>query len=115
VGGGATRRPLRRTDLLPVVRRRAPPRPPAPPPPPPPFIPFLFPQKTVLSCTTGGISLKSRHPSKWHTVTAREQGLPLTKDTLRLRREKEELENQICDVEDAIKLFSRPKVYVQDS
>lgn len=49
-----------------------------------------------------------------HIVACPAQRLPITKDTLRLRREREDLENQICDVEDAIKLFSRPKVYVRE-
>lgn len=41
------------------------------------------------------------------------RSLPIHRDTIRFRRQKEDLENQICDAEAAIKLFSRPRVYVK--
>ena len=39
--------------------------------------------------------------------------LPIRTDTLRLRTVKQELENQLAEIEEAIKIFSRPKVFVK--
>ena len=39
--------------------------------------------------------------------------MPIRSDTLRLRTKKEELERKIAEVEEAIKIFSRPKVFVK--
>lgn len=39
--------------------------------------------------------------------------LPVRSDTLRLRSAKEEIESRLAEVEEAIKIFSRPKVFVK--
>lgn len=39
--------------------------------------------------------------------------LPVRSDTLTLRRRKEEIEGRLAEVEEAIKIFSRPKVFVK--
>lgn len=39
--------------------------------------------------------------------------LPIRSDTLRLRTKKEALEAKLAEVEEAIKIFSRPKVFVK--
>ncbi|XP_013399062.1 enkurin domain-containing protein 1-like [Lingula anatina] len=39
--------------------------------------------------------------------------LPIRSDTLRVRTKKEELETKMAEVEEAIKIFSRPKVFVK--
>ena len=39
--------------------------------------------------------------------------LPIRTDTLRVQNQKKELEDKIAEVEEAIKIFSRPKVYVK--
>lgn len=39
--------------------------------------------------------------------------LPIRSDTLRVRNAKEQLETKLAEVEEAIKIFSRPKVFVK--
>jgi len=39
--------------------------------------------------------------------------MPIRNDTLRIRTKREELEQKLNKVEDAIKIFSRPKVFVK--
>ncbi|ESO87048.1 hypothetical protein LOTGIDRAFT_210448 [Lottia gigantea] len=39
--------------------------------------------------------------------------LPLRTDTVRIRTVKNDLETKLCEVEEAIKIFSRPKVFVK--
>ena len=38
--------------------------------------------------------------------------LPVRTDTFRLRTRKNEIESKLAEVEEAIKIFSRPKVFV---
>lgn len=42
------------------------------------------------------------------------QRLPLLIETLGQKKRKEALDNKMKELEDAIKIFTRPKVYVQD-
>ena len=42
------------------------------------------------------------------------QSLPVSKDTLRVKQRKEYLEKKLQEIETAIKIFSRPKVFVKD-
>ena len=42
------------------------------------------------------------------------QSLPVSKDTLRVKQRKEHLEKKLQEVDTAIKIFSRPKVFVKD-
>ncbi len=39
--------------------------------------------------------------------------LPIRNDSLTLRRTKEELEKKIIELDEAIKIFSKPKVFVK--
>jgi hypothetical protein len=39
--------------------------------------------------------------------------MPVRADTLRIRQRKQELERKIVDVEEAMKIFSRKKVFVK--
>lgn len=39
--------------------------------------------------------------------------LPVRVDTLRVKTTKAELERKLAEIEDAIKIFSRPKVFVK--
>lgn len=39
--------------------------------------------------------------------------LPVRVDTLRVKTKKSELEKKLVEIEDAIKIFSRPKVFVK--
>lgn len=42
------------------------------------------------------------------------QSLPVSKDTLRVKQRKEHLEKKLQEVDTAVKIFSRPKVFVKD-
>ena len=42
------------------------------------------------------------------------QSLPVSKDTVRVKQRKEYLEKKLQEIETAIKIFSRPKVFVKD-
>lgn len=42
------------------------------------------------------------------------QMLPVGSDTLRTRTQKADIENKLVEIDDAIKIFSRPKVFVKD-
>ncbi len=46
-------------------------------------------------------------------LTRKMASLPIRSDTLRLRKTKEELEGKMAEVEEAIRIFSRPKVFVR--
>ena len=39
--------------------------------------------------------------------------MPIRTDTVTIRRKKEEIENKLAEIEEAIKIFSRPKVFVK--
>ncbi len=39
--------------------------------------------------------------------------LPLSKDSLRIRQKKEEIEKQLTKVEEGIRVLSKPKVFVR--
>ena len=41
------------------------------------------------------------------------QALSLTADTLRVKQRKNELERKLAEIDDAIKIFCRPKVFVR--
>ena len=60
--------------------------------------------------------LPSLHPhlSTDQSVLTRElASLPLSTDTLKHRLKRAELENKLTEIEDALKIFSRPKVFVK--
>lgn len=46
-------------------------------------------------------------------LTSKLAALPIRSDTMRVRNAKEQLEAKLCEVEEAIKIFSRPKVFVK--
>jgi len=46
-------------------------------------------------------------------LTSKLAALPIRSDTYRVRNAKEILEAKLCEVEEAIKIFSRPKVFVK--
>lgn len=46
-------------------------------------------------------------------LTSKLAALPIRSDTMRVRNAKEQLEAKLCEVEEAVKIFSRPKVYVK--
>ncbi len=46
-------------------------------------------------------------------LTRKMASLPIRTDTLRMRKVKEELEGKMAEVEEAIRIFSRPKVFVK--
>lgn len=46
-------------------------------------------------------------------LTQELQSLPVRTDTLRVRTRKEEIERKLSEVEEAVKIFSRPKVFVK--
>lgn len=41
------------------------------------------------------------------------QRLPIGADTMRVKQQRQSLEKQLDEVEEAIKIFSRPKVFVR--
>jgi len=50
---------------------------------------------------------------KLNELTSQMSRLPIGADTVRVRQQKVALENQLTEVEEAIKIFSRPKVFVK--
>ena len=46
-------------------------------------------------------------------MTTELNSLPVSCDTLRIKTRKTELEKKLRDIENAIKIFSRPKVFVK--
>ena len=46
-------------------------------------------------------------------LVAQLNALPVRVDTLRVKTRKAELERKLSEIEDAIKIFSRPKVFVK--
>ena len=49
-----------------------------------------------------------------HTALTRDlQTMPITNDTLKQRNRRSALETKLAEVEDAIKIFSRTKVYIK--
>ena len=46
-------------------------------------------------------------------LIAQLNALPVRVDTLRVKTRKAELERKLAEIEDAIKIFSRPKVFVK--
>ncbi|XP_052786327.1 enkurin domain-containing protein 1-like isoform X1 [Mya arenaria] len=50
---------------------------------------------------------------KQQELISKLQSLPLRTDTFRMRSCKQELENKLAEMEEAIKIFSRPKVFVK--
>ena len=46
-------------------------------------------------------------------LTADLQALPLHSDTLRVHQKKAQLEAKLSDIEDAIKIFSKPRVFIK--
>lgn len=51
--------------------------------------------------------------NKQQELISKLQSLPLRTDTFRMRSCKQELENKLAEMEEAIKIFSRPKVFVK--
>ncbi|XP_053392712.1 enkurin domain-containing protein 1-like isoform X2 [Mercenaria mercenaria] len=50
---------------------------------------------------------------KQQELISKLQSLPLRTDTFRMRSCKQELENKLAEMDEAIKIFSRPKVFVK--
>ena len=50
-------------------------------------------------------------PTDQATLTQQLQSLPLRSDTLKHKLKRTELEIKLVEVEDALKIFSRPKVF----
>jgi len=46
-------------------------------------------------------------------LTKELQSLPIRCDTLRVQNRRSELENKLAEIDDAIRIFSRPKVFVK--
>ena len=46
-------------------------------------------------------------------MTRQLQSLPIRCDTLRVQNKRTELENKLAEIDDAIRIFSRPKVFVK--
>jgi len=46
-------------------------------------------------------------------LTKQLQSLPIRCDTLRVQNRRSELENKLAEIDDAIRIFSRPKVFVK--
>lgn len=56
------------------------------------------------------LQLLSEHQE---SLTKELQSLPLRTDTLRLQRRRADLEARLAEVEDALRIFSRPKVFIK--
>lgn len=41
------------------------------------------------------------------------QALPLHSDTLRVQKKKAQLEGKLAEIEDAVNIFSKPKVFIK--
>ena len=52
-------------------------------------------------------------PTDQGVLTRELLSLPLHSDTLRVRERRSELETRLAEIDDAIKIFSRPKVFVK--
>ena len=46
-------------------------------------------------------------------LTAELQALPLCRDTLHVQQKKVHLETKMSEIEDAIKIFSKPRVFIK--
>lgn len=46
-------------------------------------------------------------------LVAELQALPLHSDTLRVQKKKAQLEGKLAEIEDAVKIFSKPKVFIK--
>ena len=57
-------------------------------------------------------SLSLSHTDQ-ESLTKELQSLPLRTDTLRLQRRRADLEARLAEVEDALRIFSRPKVFIK--
>ena len=53
------------------------------------------------------------HYSDHKELLAELQSLSVTADTLRVRTRRAELENKLTEIDDALKIFSRPNVYIK--
>ena len=52
-------------------------------------------------------------PADQSTLTAELNALPLQSVTLRVKQRKTALESKLGEIEDALKIFSRPRVFVR--
>ncbi len=57
--------------------------------------------------------LISISPIDQDTLTKEMQSLPIRSDTLRARNRRMEIETKLAEIDDAIKIFSRPKVFIK--
>jgi hypothetical protein len=51
--------------------------------------------------------------SEQNDVVGQIQRLPIGADTFRVKQQRQSLEKQLTEIEEAIKIFSRPKVFVR--
>ena len=63
----------------------------------------------VIRCCHGNVLLLVEHSE----LTKQLQSLPIRCDTLRVQQKRTNLENKLAEVDDAIRIFSRPKVFVK--
>ena len=81
--------------------------------------PLYMPHHTIIKCHTIG----NHHSLFVHALaiffpeqkemTRELNSLPVSCDTLRIKQTKIELENKLREIENALKIFSRPKVFVK--
>ena len=53
------------------------------------------------------------HDADLSVLVAELQALPLHNDTLRVQKKKAQLEGKLAEIEDAVKIFSKPKVFIK--
>ncbi|XP_065842938.1 enkurin domain-containing protein 1-like [Oscarella lobularis] len=75
--------------------------------------PMCPPGHVLMSKAEQSNTLKMLEKSKMDMLKQL-QLLPVGSDSLRVRTRKSELENKLVEIDDAIKVFSRPKVFVKD-
>ena len=69
----------------------------------------LFSQHKNIALSVINILLFPEHME----LTKQLQSLPIRCDTLRVQNRRSELENKLAEIDDAIRIFSRPKVFVK--
>ena len=62
-----------------------------------------------MHCCHGDTLLHIEHSE----LTKQLQSLPIRCDTLRVQKKRTDLENKLAEIDDAIRIFSRPKVFVK--
>lgn len=75
--------------------------------------PLCPPGHSLMSNAKRLSTLEMLHRNKAELLK-RLQTLPVGSDTLRTRTQKADIENKLVEIDDAIKIFSRPKVFVKN-